>query len=134
MNKEEFKKYVISEATKYIFSKEEETPSETLNTLKENVTISTEEVKANKPSISPSEIKKLAEEMKQINKKIDLRNPLISESSESLVESIIKKNKNAPLDVDGINKKKHINFQNEGEKEKWNRMLNYNIPDDENRD
>jgi hypothetical protein len=29
------------------------------------------------------------------------------------------------VDVDDINKKKHLDFQNESEKNKWNRLLNY---------
>lgn len=130
MNKEEFKKYVIAEASKYLFSTEN-TPEDT-SIYVESTNNSTEQ------KVSPSEIKKLAEEMKKINKKIDLRNPLISESDESLVESILNENKSSikdrQVDVDEINKQKHISFQNEGEKEKWNRMLGYNVPSDEDRD
>lgn len=130
MNKEEFKKYVVAEAKKYLFSTENKAPAESPKVIKENINTAT-------GSITPSEIKRLAEEMKQINKSIDLRNPLISESEESLVESIINKNKpgskGAALDLDDINKKKHINFQNEAEKDKWNRMLDYNVPNDEER-
>jgi len=137
MNKEEFKKHVIAEAKKYLFSKENDTP-----TIKENVNIEAAEVA--KPSITASDIKRLAEEMKKINKKIDLRNPLISESEQSLVGKILEEGDvhlttrdSAPrereLNVDDINKKKHISLQNEGEKDKWNRMLNYNVPDDEER-
>ena len=90
----------------------------------------------NEGKLNPSEIKNLAEEIKKINKKIDLRNPLISESNESLIETILNENKTIRerhVDVDDINKKKHTSFKNEGEKDKWNRMLNYNVPDDENR-
>lgn len=136
MNKEEFKKYVIAEAKKYLFSTENETPAENLNTIKESKDITS------KPAtlewkLNPSEIKKLAEEIKKLNKKIDLRNPLISESDESLVETIINEHKSTirerQVDVDNINKKKHVPFQNEGEKDKWNRMLNYDVPADEER-
>lgn len=142
MNKEEFKKHVIAEAKKYLFSTENEVPAETLKTIKENVSIeSTEEAK---PSITAADIKRLAEEMKKINKKIDLRNPLISESEKSLVGTILEEGdvhltqkdhlmRERELDVDDINKKKHISMQNEGEKDKWNRMLNYHIPNDEER-
>lgn len=135
LNTDEFKKYVIAEATKYLFSKESEVPAETLKTIKENVKIEVTQVVTN-PIVSPSEIKKLAEEMKKINKSIDLRNPLISESDESLVESIMNQNnpsKGTPLNLGNINKKKHIGFQNEDEKSKWNRMLNYDVPNDEER-
>lgn len=130
MTKEEFKKYVLAEAQKYLFSPEKDVPA----VVKENVQVIA--TPANTPSVEPSDIKKLAEEMKKINKTIDLRNPLISENEESLVETILNENKSKEryLDVDDINKKKHISFQNEGEKDKWNRMLNYNVPDDESRD
>ncbi len=172
MDNKEFKKYVIAEAQKYLFSKENESKAN----LKENssaeeqtyvfklkhdkgtstikTTASSQEAAlkkvmaaenapesaitpVNESAITPSQIKKLVEEIKKINKVIDLRNPLISESDESLVESLINEGKNdireRELDVDGINKKKHITFQNEGEKNKWERMLNYNIPNDEER-
>lgn len=130
MNKEEFKKYVIAEASKYLFSTE--------NNLTDIAPISQvhNDSGHDDSKINPSEIKKLAEEIKKLNKKIDLRNPLISESSESFVETILSENKpvkERQADVDEINKKKHIPFQNEGEKDKWNRMLGYNIPPDEER-
>lgn len=133
MNKEDFKKYVIAEAKKHLFSTENEVPAKPLNVIKENTTI--EANSENK--LNPLEIKNLAEEIKKINKKIDLRSPLISESNESFVENILKENKAAlrerEVDVDDINKKKHIGFQNEGEKDKWNRMMGYNVPTDEDR-
>ncbi len=131
MNKEEFQKYVIAEATKYLFSTENEVPAENLDLIKESVAVTAVD------KLEPSEIKKLAEEIKKMNKKIDLRNPLISESDDSLVESILKENKSTlrerAVNVDDINKKKHVPFQNEGEKDTWNRMLSYNVPTDEDR-
>ena len=173
MNKEEFKKYVIAEAKKHLFSSENKlprniqensTPAEEKtfsfkvkhdkgSTIMKAKAASQEEAKKrlmdaegapaiaftpiNEEKLNPSEIKNLAEEIKKINKKIDLRNPLISESGDSLVESIINENKSTirerEVDVDEINKKKHIPFQNEGEKDTWNRMLNYNVPTDEDR-
>jgi hypothetical protein len=133
MNQEEFKKYVLSEAKKYLFSLENETPANNLDTIKESVNINTEETEFKPASINPSEVKKLAEEMKKINKVIDLRNPLIV-SEETLSESVTKKvDDKRTLDVDAINKNKHIGFQNEGEKNKWERMLNYQVPTDEQR-
>lgn len=131
MNKEEFKKYVLTEAQKYLFEKDKTQPSP-LKTIKENHVVPS---KIEEGTIDPIQIKKLAEEIKKINKTIDLRNPLISESEESLVESIL--NNAIPLKdralVDDLNRKKHIAFQNEGEKTKWERMLKYNIPSDEDR-
>jgi hypothetical protein len=170
MNKEEFQKYVIAEAKKYLFSTENKADDNIQESTEEKVfkfkvkhdkgtvtlsakASSQEEAKkrlmnsegapesaftpVNEEKLSPSEIKNLAEEIKKINKKIDLRNPLISESDESFVETIINENKftlrEREVDVDDINKKKHIGFQNEGEKDKWNRMLGYNVPSDEER-
>lgn len=136
MTKEEFQKYVISEARKYLFSNENVEPLDSKKPIKEGVE-ETIAPASGEEKLTPSQIKNLAEEMKKINKKIDLRNPLISESSESLVETILNESKpslrDRELDVDDINKKKHIPFQNEGEKDKWNRMLNYNVPSDEER-
>lgn len=172
MNKEEFQKYVIAEAKKYLFSTENKDASNIQESTEEKVykfkvkhdkgtttlsakASSQEEAKKRlmnaegapasaftpineeKEKLNPSAIKNLAEEIKKINKKIDLRNPLISESNESFVETILNENKTTlrerEVDVDDINKKKHIPFQNEGEKDKWNRMLNYNVPTDEER-
>ena len=134
MNQEEFQKYVIAEAKKHLFSTENKVSTDSLNIIKENV--ETEPIKVIK-KLNPSQIKNLAEEIKKINKKIDLRNPLISESDESLVETILNVNKaiykEREVDVDELNNKKHITFQNEGEKDRWNRMLKYNVPDDEER-
>jgi len=142
MNKEEFKKHVIAEAKKYLFSKESDIPAETLNVIKENVSIEANVVE--KPTIKASDVKRLAEEMKKINKTIDLRNPLISESEHSLVDKILEEGdvhlttrdshlRERELDVDDINKKKHISIQKEGEKDRWNKVLNYHVPDDEER-
>jgi hypothetical protein len=130
MNKIEFQKYVIAEAKKYLFSTENEVPANS------PIQESTEADSSSEEKLTPGQIKKLAEEIKKINKTIDLRNPLISESNESLVETILNENKpgrERQLDVDGINKSKHVSFQNEGEKDKWNRMLKYNVPNDEER-
>ena len=93
-------------------------------------------------SITPDQIKKLAEEMKKINKKIDLKNPLISELGASIASSLISENSNdkessikeRQLDVDGINKKKNIIHINESEKDKWKRMMDYNVFDEENKE
>jgi hypothetical protein len=91
-------------------------------------------------NITASQIKKLVVEMKKINKKIDLRNPMISEDKESIVSSILDNSevqktgiRERQLDVDDINIKKNINHVNESEKDKWKRMMGYNVPDDESR-
>lgn len=95
----------------------------------------------NSENITPEQIKKLAEEIKKINKKIDLRNPLISETKDSVVSNILsetKKDENyhlreRELNVDEINRKKNVNHVNESEKDKWKRMMGYNIPNDDSR-
>ena len=135
MDKEVFKKLVIEEAKKFIFEGQD-------NSVTEKTSNNTKTL-----GITPSEVKALAEEMKKINKKIDLKNPLISESviktveetsSEKEEQEEINESENSlrerELDVDSINKKKHIKFQNEGEKDTWKRMLGYNIPDDAQRE
>ena len=130
MNQEEFRAYVIAEAKKYL-------TQETPKVSKEKPKVIESVVVPVKPSIAVSDITRLVDEMKKINKSIDLRNPLIFEGEGSMVESIMQEGKDAlrerELDVDGINKQKQISFQNEAEKEKWNRMLKYDVPNDENR-
>ena len=93
-------------------------------------------------NITPDQIKKLAEEMKKINKKIDLKNPLISELGQGVLSTILNEESSAKdsqikerqLDVDGINKKKNVIHVNESEKDKWKRMMNYNVFNDENKE
>lgn len=120
MNKEEFKKYVISEAKKHLFSTDK--PTEVVKPITESIE------QKSKEQISSSDIKKLAEEIKKINKNIDLRNPMISESNEGIIDTILNEAKNLrerELDVDSINQQKNLGHQNESEKDKWSRMLGY---------
>ena len=90
--------------------------------------------------ITPNKIKKLVDEMKKINKKIDLRNPLISEISNNSLSIVLDESiyntiaiKERELDVDEINRKKNLNHTTESEKDKWSRMLKYDVPTDESR-
>jgi len=93
----------------------------------------------NSNKITPDQIRKLAEEVKKINKKIDLRNPLISENQKSIVSSILDNSetentiRERHLDLDAVNKNKNINHVNESEKDKWKRMMKYDVPNDETR-
>jgi hypothetical protein len=93
----------------------------------------------NSNKITPDQIRKLAEEVKKINKKIDLRNPLISESQKSIVSNILESSepekiiRDRHLDLDVLNKSKHVNHVNESEKDKWKRMMKYDVPNDETR-
>lgn len=93
----------------------------------------------NSNKITPEQIRKLAEEVKKINKKIDLRNPLISEGQTSIVSNILENTESEKtirerhLDLDSLNKSKNINHVNESEKDRWKRMMKYDIPNDETR-
>jgi hypothetical protein len=62
---------------------------------------------------SPEKIKILAEEMKKINKKIDLRNPLISPDLFSLMSE--------------------ENHLQEETKNRWKNLYDYQVPEDEQR-
>lgn len=80
------------------------TPSKPKETKEESV----------QEGVSPDRIKVLAEEMKKINKKIDLRNPLIS-----------------PELFDIVSEEKKI--VNKDQSERWKNLYNYEIPEDESR-
>ena len=114
VNKEQFKKLVLKEAKKYLSEEEGKTEK-----TEEKVTF--------------DKIESLINEMKGMNKSIS---SLIEESAEGDVEKTEASwvpNKDRDLDVIEHNKKKNITHVNEGEKEKWNRMLKYEIPTDEER-
>ena len=136
MNKEEFKKFVIEEAKKHIFAPEKDVPA----FIKENVKIEATSVEKKKLSITPDEVKSLAEEMKQLNKSIDFRNPLFSDESELISESENKKESLKPSekikrydDMKDYNKGKGVHHLDESEKDKWQRILGYNVPGDTER-
>ena len=64
-----------------------------------------------------------------------MKNPLISELGQGVLSTILNEDssnkdsqiKERQLDVDGINKKKNVIHVNESEKDKWKRMMNYNV-------
>lgn len=139
MDNEALKKLVIEEAKKIIFEGKG-------NSAKQK--ISEETTKTPEVSITPEDVFALAEEMKKINKKIDLNHPLINESvikfideassetQEEKTEIVQEESaglRDRELDVDKINKSKHVNFQNENEKDTWKRILGYDVPTDEDR-
>jgi len=144
MGLNEFKEFVIKSAQKYIFEDEEldetkkilkqpEPPKLTkpdfmkrdVNKLpKEPKAPKTPEVKTiatpkapsvNEEVCSPDKIKILAEEMKKINKKIDLRNPLISPEL---------------FDIVAEDRKPTEDVIKEDSTERWKNLYNYEIPDD----
>lgn len=121
INEEQFRKLVISEAKK-IFSEEENSPAPEKNiapVLKKKLTF--------------DKVESLIKEMEQMPKSI----MSISFDDEVLGTPTIVEDKskkpNRDLDVNEHNKKKNVIHVNEGEKDKWSRMMKYQIPSDENR-
>lgn len=126
MNTEEFKKFIVKEASAYIKSLKED-GVKTINESVEKPAIKVID------SVSPDDIKSLAKQISELNKNVDFRNPVINESvkiTENKVESV-KLTRDA--DMDKYNNNKNTQHMNESEGEKWKRMLNYNIPSDEER-
>ena len=123
INKEQFRKMVIEEAKKFI--SDDKSLAEEKTSRK----------------VTFDKVESLISEMKSINKSIS---SIIEESSESIVvNSEIEKmtdpgamwspNKDRDLDPIKHNEKKNIMHVNENEKDKWNRMLKYEVPSDEQR-
>lgn len=138
MNREEFKKFVIEEAKKYIFTPENEAPA----VAKESVDAKSEPVSKKELDVTPDEVKNLAEEIGKINKNVDFRNPFTFDESEIVSESVkaskpesIKPSEKIQRydDMHEYNKKKDSKHINESEKDKWQRILNYKIPGDTDR-
>lgn len=118
INEAQFRKLVIEEAKKIISKKEVTQP----------IVVENKE----KRKISFDKVESLINEIENINKSISS----ISIDSEEVIEENIKlkpNQKNRDLDVIEHNKKKNILHVNEGEKDKWSRMLKYAIPPDEKR-
>jgi len=119
INEEQFKKLVISEAKK-IFSKEKITQ----NKMSENI--------ESKRKITFDKVESLIKEIENMPKtlkSISFDDVELGGLSENIQETKSIRD----FDVDGHNKKKNVLHVNEGEKDKWNRMLSYNIPTDEQR-
>jgi len=125
INEEQFKKLVINE-TKKIFS--EESPA-----LKENITPKSER------KITFDKVESLIKEMEQVSKSIksiSLNEIATKQTTEHDAKLTVVKEASKPnrsFDVDSHNNKKNITHVDEGEKDKWNRMMKYQIPSDENR-
>jgi hypothetical protein len=121
INEEQFRKLVISEAKK-ILSEEESSPAPEKNIAP-----------TSKKRLTFDKVESLIREMEQMPKSIksiSLNDEVLSKST--IVEDKSKK-PNRDLDVNEHNKKKNIIHVNEGEKDKWSRMMKYQIPSDENR-
>lgn len=121
INESQFRKLVISEAKKIIVSENEE--KETSN---------------NKRRITFSNVESLISEMESMNTSImktlmdgESVKEVVSESEDPVGMWTPKKERD--LNPIEHNKKKNIMHVSEGEKDKWNRMLNYRIPSDDER-
>lgn len=117
INESQFRKLVISEAKKIMIS-ENENKSEFKS--KRKVTIEGIESLIGKIQGMNKSIASIIEEQSFNN-------------SEELVEGNWAPKKERDLDPIEHNKKKNIIHVNEGEKDKWSRMLNYKIPKDNER-
>ena len=116
INEAQFRKLVIAEAKKVI--SEEETTA----------------AKAEpKRKITFDKVETLINEMEIMNKSISSLSIELDSKKEVVEEAEEKKGPNRDLDVNEHNKNKNITHVNEGEKDKWNRMLNYNVPSDDER-
>jgi type III secretory pathway component EscV len=122
INEEQFKKLVIKEAKK-IFSEDKKS-------------IPAVEVKTESKRLSIDEVDNLIKEMEEMNTSITSLSLSILDESENVSEKTIEESKGGPdrtLDVIEHNRKKNINHVNENEKDRIKRMLNYNVPKDEDR-
>ena len=115
INEEQFRKLVIKEAGKILSENAEDT-----STAK------------NKRTITFDKVESLINEMNNMNKSITSIN---TEIKKEVIEGVmeIKKGPNRDLDVNKHNKNKNIIHVNEGEKDKWSRMLKYEVPSDNER-
>jgi len=118
INEEQFRKLVIKEANKIISEDVESTPKQ-----------------ENKRTITFDKVDSLIKEMEDMNKSISSINFEITEEviKETQESKETKKKPNRDLDVNEHNKNKNIIHVNEGEKDKWSRMLNYKVPSDDER-
>lgn len=119
VNEEQFRKLVIKEAKKYL-SEEEQAPSTVDNNPEP------------KRRVTFDKVESLIKEMEERNKSITSISLAIEPSDEVIEESKEDKPKR-DLDVIEHNRMKNVKHVNEAEKDRWKRMLKYDIPSDEER-
>lgn len=120
INEAQFRKLVIEEAKKFI--------------SKESPVVKVE----SKGKITFDKVETLINEMEAMNKSIS---SLVTENDINVFEPLKNEEsigmwiprKERDLDVNKHNNNKNTTHINEGEKDKWNRLLKYNIPSDEQR-
>jgi len=126
INEEQFRKLVLNEAKKVMAEGDSSPKKEETSKTKK---------------FSFDKVEGLIGEMETMNKSIT---SIIEESSDDADKEIVEEgklgleqnwspNQNRDLDPIEHNKKKNVLHMNEGEKEKWKRMMGYEIPDDEKR-
>lgn len=124
INEKQFRKLVIEEAKKYI--SEDEVSAETIKS-------------ESKRKVTFDRVESLINEMEGMNKSISSlsmdidKSELVGGPKASDEPLTWTPNQNRDLDVNEHNSNKSVNHMNEEEKKKWNRMMNYNIPSDEDR-
>lgn len=114
---------VINEAKKFIDEGDKSTP-ENINTEK------------SKRKITFDKVESLINEMDNMNcsiSKIELDNISPENGIQIMEEEKSEISEKRSMNIDEHNKKKDFKHTNEGEKDKWKRMLDYQIPKDEER-
>lgn len=122
INEEQFRKLVISEAKKFI------SEDSTSNTNEKNAPESKRKISFDKVESLIKEMEQMPKSIKSISLDDDIAN-----NSIEIIEEVNEVKPNRDLDVIEHNKKKNVIHVNEGEKDKWSRMLNYKIPSDDQR-
>ncbi|MEK6829893.1 MAG: hypothetical protein AABY15_07270 [Nanoarchaeota archaeon] len=117
INEEQFRKLVIREAKKIL--------SEEIIQKEDK-----KEAPASKRKVTFEKVESLIKEIEGMSKSIS--SIKIEDGDVKLVISE-KKTVKRDVDMDEYNKKKNVIHVNENEKDKWNRMLNYKIPSDNER-
>ena len=118
MDPKELEKYVLLKARQFMNENKENKVKKQPPTKSE-----TKGVEMAKKIVVPKQIRQLAEEMKGLNKTIDLRNPLINPSGEDIINNILDEN----------TKKKEKPLVHESTKNRMKQLLDYEIPNDEKR-
>jgi len=122
INEEQFKKLVINEAKKIFYEDEKSTPA-------------VEEIKTKSKRLSIYEVENFIKEMEEMNTSITSLSLSILDESEKVSEETTEESTgpNRELDVNEHNRKKNVKHVNENEKDRIKRMLDYNVPKDEDR-
>lgn len=121
INEDQFRKLVIKEAKKIFSEEEKETPIVEGETKKET-------------KFSFDAVENLINEMEEMNTSITSISLAADAASEDVIEeSSEETGPNRSLDVNEHNRKKNFKHVNENEKDRIKRMLNYNVPKDEDR-